>query len=171
MEDYHKKEFFKKISLFYKYFLKLFNIMSMCRLAIIFCNEEYVMDGIANVARQQQSQVGVSEAQGRAAQEVQQQVQQPQKVDVVKEMQKSGSSSEAKINSKEQVQELVDKLNRAMSPMNTNLKFGVDSQDVFYVSVIESQTNKMIRRFPAEQAQDFLPKMQEVTGILFDSKG
>jgi flagellar protein FlaG len=29
----------------------------------------------------------------------------------------------------------------------------------------------MIRRFPAEQAADFLPKMQEVTGILFDSKG
>jgi flagellar protein FlaG len=55
--------------------------------------------------------------------------------------------------------------------MNTNLKFGVDAHDVFFVSVIEEQTNKMIRRFPAEQAQDFLPKMQEVTGILFDSKG
>ena len=55
--------------------------------------------------------------------------------------------------------------------MNTNLKFGVDSQDVFYVSVIESETSKMIRRFPAEQAADFLPKMQAVTGMLFDSKG
>ncbi|SMP88592.1 FlaG protein, partial [Epsilonproteobacteria bacterium SCGC AD-308-P11] len=32
-------------------------------------------------------------------------------------------------------------------------------------------TSKIIRRFPAEQAQSFLPKMQEVTGILFDSKG
>jgi len=129
------------------------------------------MDGIANVARQQQSQIGVSEAQGRAAQEVQHSVQQPQKVDVVKEMQKADSSTENKINSKEQVKNLVDQLNKAMSPMNTNIKFGVDSEDVFYVSVIESQTNKMIRRFPAEQAQDFLPKMQEVTGILFDSKG
>jgi flagellar protein FlaG len=129
------------------------------------------MDGIANVARQQQSQVGVSETQGRVAQEVQQQVQQPQQQDVVKEMQKEVASADVKINSKEDVQELVNQLNKAMSPMNTNLKFGVDSQDVFYVSVIESQTNKMIRRFPAEQAQDFLPKMQEVTGILFDSKG
>ena len=55
--------------------------------------------------------------------------------------------------------------------MNTNLKFGVDSQDIFFVSLIEEQTSKMIRRFPAEQAQDFLPKMQEVTGMLFDSKG
>ncbi len=125
------------------------------------------MDGIANVARQQQTQVNISEVQGRTAQEVQPQVQQPE--NVVKEMQKS--SSEVKIDSKEQVEELVNNLNKALSPMNTSLKFGVDSEDIFYVSVIESQTNKMIRRFPAEQAQEFLPKMQEVTGILFDSKG
>jgi len=125
------------------------------------------MDGIANVARQQQSQVNSQEAQGRVAQ-VQQQT---QKVDVVKEIQKESTTSSQKINSKEQVQELVDQLNKAMAPMSTNLKFGVDSEDVFYVSVIESETSKMIRRFPAEQAAEFLPKMQEVTGILFDSKG
>ncbi len=126
------------------------------------------MDGIANVARQQQSQVSSGEAQGRATQQLQQQV---QKIDVAKEIQKEVSTKETKINSKEQVQELVDQLNKAMQPMNTNLKFGVDSQDIFYVSVIDSETSKLIRRFPAEQAADFLPKMQEVTGILFDSMG
>ena len=129
------------------------------------------MDGIANVARQQQSQLSSQEAQGRATQQLQQQVQQPKQADVVKEIQKESSDTNTKINSKEQVQELVDQLNKAMAPMNTNLKFGVDSQDIFYVSVVESETSKMIRRFPAEQAMDFLPKMQEVTGILFDSKG
>ena len=126
------------------------------------------MDGIANVARQQQSQMNASETQGRAAEQAHQVA---QKADVVKQMQDSKDVSQQKINSKEQVQELVDQLNKAMSPMNTNLKFGVDSQDVFYVSVIESETQKMIRRFPAEKAAEFLPKMQEVTGILFDSKG
>jgi flagellar protein FlaG len=55
--------------------------------------------------------------------------------------------------------------------MSTNLRFGVDMQDVFYVSVIDAETSKMIRRFPAEQAEQLLPKMQEVSGILFDSKG
>ena len=126
------------------------------------------MDGIANVARLQQSQVSLGEVQGRAAQQTQQQT---QKTDVVKELQKDVSATKTKINSKEQVQDLVDQLNKAMAPMNTNLKFGVDSQDIFFVSVVESETNKMIRRFPAEQAADFLPKMQEVTGMLFDSKG
>ena len=128
------------------------------------------MDGIANVARQQQSQVSSQEAQGRTAQ-VQQQAEQPVKQNVVKELQKEVSQTDTKINSKEQVQELVDQLNKAMQPMNTNVRFGVDSQDIFFVSVIESETSKLIRRFPAEQAASFLPKMQEVTGMLFDSKG
>jgi len=128
------------------------------------------MDGIANVAKHQQTQVSTPEAHGRATQPVQQQVQQPKNVDVVKEMQKQATSG-PKITSRGQVEDLVKQLNDAMSPMNTNIKFGVDSQDIFYVSVIESETSKMIRRFPAEQAQNFLPKMQEVTGILFDSKG
>jgi len=126
------------------------------------------MDGIANVARQQQSQIGTAETQGRAPKAVEQQAQQP---DIVKEIQKDSMSSETKINSKEQVEDLVKELNKALEPMNTDLKFGVDAQDVFFVSVIEAETKKMIRRFPAEQAQDFLPKMQEVSGLLFDSRG
>ncbi len=131
------------------------------------------MDGIANVARQQQSQVTSGEAQGRAAQQVQQQtqqVQQPKQQDLVADIQDASKLS-TKINSKEQVENLVDELNNAMAPITTNLRFGVDKDDIFYVSVIESETSKMIRRFPAEQAADFLPKMQEVTGMLFDSKG
>lgn len=130
------------------------------------------MDGIANVARQQQqAQVSSGESQERATQEVAQQVQAPKQQNVVKEIQQESKTTDTKINSEKQVQDLVQKLNEAMAPMNTNIRFGVDSQDVFYVSVIESETSNMLRRFPAEQAADFLPKMQEVTGILFDTKG
>jgi len=129
------------------------------------------MDGIANVARQQQqTQTSSQEAQGRAA-HVQQQFEQPKQQNVVKELQKEVSQTDTKINSKEQVKELVDQLNNAMAPMSTNVRFGVDSENIFFVSVIESETSKLIRRFPAEQAADFLPKMQEVTGMLFDTKG
>ena len=128
------------------------------------------MDGIANVAKQQQSQMGQQESQGvRPAQT--RQVEQPKQVDVVREIQKENVNNSQKVDSKEQVQDLVDQLNKALAPMTTNIKFGVDFQDIFYVSVIESETNKMIRRFPAEEAVGFLPKMKEVSGILFDSKG
>ncbi len=126
------------------------------------------MDGIANVAKQQQTQVNIQEVQASVSQ-----VEQPakQQENMIEEMQKENSSTKTKINSTQEVEDLVKELNDAMAPMNTNLKFGVDSQNIFYVSVIESDTNKVIRRFPAEKAANVLPKMQEVTGVLFDSKG
>lgn len=123
------------------------------------------MDGITNVTRQQ-SQIHSAEPQRRAIQVEQQ----TQKVDVVKEIQQENAPKE-KINSKEQMDDLVEQLNKAISPFNTNIKFGVDTDDIFFVSVIETDSNKMLRRFPAEKAADFLPKMEELIGLLFDSKG
>lgn len=133
------------------------------------------MDGIANVAKQQQSQVGAAEVQG-GVQEQSQQVQhtaqtRTKQADVTKEMQAAAIDNAKKMDSKESVEDLVKKLNDALAPLNTNIKFGVDRNDIFYVAAIDVKTDKIIRRFPAAQAQDFLPKMQEVSGILFDSKG
>ncbi|MCW8837987.1 MAG: flagellar protein FlaG [Thiovulaceae bacterium] len=122
------------------------------------------MDGIANVARQQQAQVQTSDSQNDRAREIQAQSQPKDLVEATQE-------KSTKIDSKEQVENLVKKLNDALAPMRTDLSFGVDMDDIFYVAVNEAKTNKMIRRFPAEQAQDFLPKMKEVTGMLFDTKG
>ncbi|MDB2562182.1 flagellar protein FlaG [Sulfurimonas sp.] len=131
------------------------------------------MDGIANVAKQQQTQVNThvdsGASQGRVAQP-QAKVETAKPQNLVEDIQEASKPS-AKINSKAQMDNLVDDLNKAMAPMNTGIKFGVDTDDIFYVSVIESETSKMIRRFPAEKAADFLPKMQEVTGMLFDMKG
>ena len=125
------------------------------------------MDNIANSTEKQQTQITSHESQNKGP-KINQQVAQTQKADIAQD---EIAGNKQKIGSKEQVKDLIDQLNKAISPMNTTLKFGVDSQDVFYVSVIDSETNKMIRRFPAEQAADFLPKMKEVTGILFDYKG
>lgn len=128
------------------------------------------MDSVSNVAKQQQSQMGQQESQSvRVAQT--REAEQPKEANVVKEMQQENVKNSQKMDSGEQVQELVDQLNKALAPLTTNIKFGVDFQDIFYVSVIESETSKMIRRFPAEDAVGFLPKMKEVSGILFDSKG
>lgn len=129
------------------------------------------MDGIANIAKQQQTQVSSEGHNSRVSQLQNTLVKESRQPDLVKESQQSNMDSSKKINSKEQLQELVEELNRALSPMSTNLKFGVDLQDVFYVSVIDTETNRMIRRFPEEEASKLLTKMQEVSGILFDSKG
>ena len=129
------------------------------------------MDGIANVARQQQTQISNQETQVGVSQSQMAQQSKPTKVDLVEQMQKEVTQGDKKIQTQDQVEELVSQLNEALAPISTNLRFGVDTDDIFFVSVIESKSNEMIRRFPAEKAADFLPKMQEVTGILFDSKG
>ncbi len=127
------------------------------------------MDAIVNTARQEPTQVNSIESHSEKVQ-VKPPIQAAQnEVNVIKELKNEDTS--VQINSIEQVENLIKQLNDAMKPMNTNLRFGVDSQDIFYVSVIELQTNKMIRRFPAAQAADFLPKMQEVSGMLFDTQG
>ncbi len=123
------------------------------------------MDGLQNIANHQNAQLSQLSAQGRAG------TQQVKQATVVQEMQKEDANPTKKINSQNDVNELVKKMNDALSPFNTSIKFGVDNQDTFYVSVIDSQTDKMLRRFPAEQASSILPKMQELTGIVFDTKG
>jgi len=70
------------------------------------------------------------------------------------------------------VQGLVDTLNKSLSPFNTSIRFGFDNNnEVFYVSVIDTNTQDLIRRFPAEQAESLVGKMNEIVGIIFDEKG
>ncbi len=129
------------------------------------------MELMQTVAKQQNTQINPSSAQVTQVKQTQtEQIQQAQKV----QEQKANDPMEQvqKIDSEKDVKELVQDLNKALNPFNTSLRFGFDnSSDVFYVSVIESQSNKMIRRFPAEEAVNLLPKMQEVTGVLFDTTG
>lgn len=80
--------------------------------------------------------------------------------------------SETKIESQEQLEQLVKELNHALDPFRTSIRFGFDnSSEDFYVSVIDSKSNDTIRRFPAENAYSLIPKMNELVGILFDTKG
>jgi flagellar protein FlaG len=78
----------------------------------------------------------------------------------------------SKTDSQRDMDRLIEQLNRSLDPFNTTLRFGFDnSSKDFYVSVIDTKTNHMLRRFPVEQAELLLPKMQEVNGLLFDQKG
>jgi len=122
------------------------------------------MDGIANIAKQQvQTQVNPhqeSQIQSHEANKTQE-----SSNDVIEQ------SNKKLLNSEKDVQKLVEDLNKEISVLNTSLKFGVDKSDMFFVSVIDKKTDKMIRRWPAEEANTLLPKVREFTGLLFDTKG
>ena len=123
------------------------------------------MDGIANIARQQQTQTDTPKT------DTPTHTTPINKIDILKKIQEDvNTPTTTNITSKEQVKELVDELNNSMLQIGTRLQFGVDNDNIFYVSVVDLDTNQMIRRFPAEKAEMFLGKMQEVTGMLFDSR-
>lgn len=130
------------------------------------------MNGITNIASPQQtqtSQPSTSEVSGATSNVTKQSS--TVEVQTSQSLQGANEENTKSINSPKEVEDLVTELNDALSPMSTSLKFGVDKDDIFYVSVIDVESNEMIKRFPAEKAAEFLPKMQEVTGMLFDSKG
>lgn len=131
------------------------------------------MEILQTTAKMQQSQTSMPKP---AATELQstQSVQQMQKAQINQDKVAQINSDEktSKVDSQEQMDKLIDQLNRSLDPFNTSLRFGFDnSSEDFYVSVIETKSNRMLRRFPVEQAEQLLPKIQEVNGLLFDQKG
>lgn len=131
------------------------------------------MEILQTTAKMQQSQTSMPKT---AATELQstQSVQQMQKAQINQDKvaQINSDTKTSKIDSQEQMDKLIDQLNRSLDPFNTSLRFGFDnSSEDFYVSVIETKSNRMLRRFPIEQAEMLLPKIQEVNGLLFDQKG
>ncbi len=99
--------------------------------------------------------------------------------------QRSGGSSEQMSNQlkqaeesadtqklKKQLQEITDQLNKEMDPLNTTIRFGFDdSIDELYVSVIDTASDKEIRKIPSEEAIRLAAKMRELVGMIFDKKG
>ncbi len=129
------------------------------------------MELMQSVSKMQNSQMRMENSQNSTAQMQEHQVQAIQKVQVQQEQQTEQNQVQ-KIETEKEMNQLVKELNDAISPFRTSLKFGFDNTtEDFYVSVIESKTNRMVSRFPAEEAVSFLPKIQEVNGLLFDQKG
>jgi len=131
------------------------------------------MEVLQATAKMQQSQTAATKPSGIEGTAMQS-VQQIQKAQINQDQtsQLENAQRTSKVDSQEKMDQLIDKLNKSLNPFNTSLRFGFDNtSEDFYVSVIETQTQKILRRFPAEQAEQLLPKMEEVTGILFDQKG
>ncbi|ADR33400.1 flagellar protein FlaG protein [Sulfuricurvum kujiense DSM 16994] len=127
------------------------------------------MEIFQTTAKMQQSQT-VAPKQNVDVQSVQQM--QKAQINQDKMAQNDTAQKSAKVQSQDEMEKLIDQLNQSLNPFNTTLKFGFDNtSDDFYVSVIETKSNRMLRRFPVEQAEQLLPKMQEVNGLLFDQKG
>ena len=74
-------------------------------------------------------------------------------------------------NLKKQLTDVTSQLNKEMTSLNFNVKFGFnDKIDQMYVSVMEKDTNKVIRKIPSDDAMKLMDKMREIVGMIFDKK-
>ena len=90
----------------------------------------------------------------------------------VEEIQKDTLEKESKEKIKKKLQEVVAELNKAMSPLNTDLEFKYNQKvDELMVLVIDKKNDKVIREFPPKEALKLMEKMRELVGMLFDKKG
>lgn len=130
------------------------------------------MEIFQTTAKMQQTQTAVPKSSADVS--MTQSVQQIQKAQIEQDQAAEANTDQktAKISSQDDMKKLIDQLNQSLNPFNTTLKFGFDNaSDDFYVSVVDTKSNRMLRRFPVEQAEALLPKMQEVNGLIFDRKG
>lgn len=72
---------------------------------------------------------------------------------------------------KEQLEHVVDTLNDFIKPVRTNLKFELHERlERYYVSVIDSETDEVIKEIPPKQLLDMYAEMAALMGILVDEK-
>lgn len=72
----------------------------------------------------------------------------------------------------QQLNETVKNLNKQMESLDTNISFGFnDKIESMYVSVLERNSGKLIRKIPTEEAMKLSEHFQEIIGMIFDKKG
>lgn len=72
---------------------------------------------------------------------------------------------------KEDIQTVVDQLNGFIEPLRTNLQFILhDKLEEYYVTVIDVETEEVIREIPPKEILDTYAAMAEYMGLLVDEK-
>ena len=83
----------------------------------------------------------------------------------------SFEANEKVLISGEDLKAAVDQLNTHMQKMNRNVNFSVDSasgKDV--VRVTDSNTGETVRQLPNEDMLQFIRNMENMVGVIFDSR-
>jgi flagellar protein FlaG len=84
---------------------------------------------------------------------------------------KERNQNEKKVDEKS-LNEAIQKLNKQMEELNTNIQFGFnDKISLLYVDVKERDSGKLIRKIPSEEMMKLEEHMKEIIGVIFDKKG
>jgi flagellar protein FlaG len=72
---------------------------------------------------------------------------------------------------KADIEKKIDTMNTFLEPTHTNLKFEMHEKlKEYYVAVVDSETQEVIKEIPPKQLLDAYAKMAEFMGLLVDEK-
>jgi flagellar protein FlaG len=72
---------------------------------------------------------------------------------------------------REDIEQAVNRVNNFLEPVRRNLKFELhDKLDKYYVTVIDSSTDEVLKEIPPKEMLDMYAEMVEFMGLLVDRK-
>lgn len=75
------------------------------------------------------------------------------------------------VETKENIQQVINGLNKFLEPNNTHLKFELhDELNEYYVTIVNNQTNEVVREIPSKKVLDIYAAMTEFLGFIVDKK-
>ncbi|MEH7235791.1 flagellar protein FlaG [Bacillus sp. JJ1562] len=76
-----------------------------------------------------------------------------------------------KQDSKEDVNQVIDSLNKFLEPNNTSLRFELhEDLNEYYVTIINDETHEVVREIPSKKILDIYAAMTEFLGFVVDKK-
>ncbi|WP_453993458.1 flagellar protein FlaG [Bacillus nitroreducens] len=75
------------------------------------------------------------------------------------------------IDSKENIKQVIDSLNKFLEPNNTSLKFELhEDLNEYYVTIVNNDTHEVVREIPSKKILDIYAAMTEFLGFVVDKK-
>ncbi|MFD0943843.1 flagellar protein FlaG [Savagea faecisuis] len=72
---------------------------------------------------------------------------------------------------KEQAKQMADSMNHFLETVDTQLRFKYhDKLNEYYVTIVDSKTDKVVREIPSKKLMDIHAAMREYIGLLVDQK-
>lgn len=73
--------------------------------------------------------------------------------------------------SRAEVESMVEGMNEFLEPLNTSIKYELhDKLDRYYVKIVDSATNELVREIPPEKMLDMYAAMAEFMGLMVDER-
>ncbi|MCM3636906.1 flagellar protein FlaG [Sporosarcina luteola] len=71
----------------------------------------------------------------------------------------------------EKAQQMTDSMNKFLESVNTQLRFKLhDELKEYYVTIVDSKTDEVVREIPSKKLMDVYAAMKEFVGLLIDRK-